>query len=305
MDRPFPPSRNECTMGEQFNSVPARGGVGLKPVHYRDILDRRPSTGFFEVHAENYMGGGGPPHRYLETIRRDYPLSLHGVGLSIGADRPLDREHLHRLRSLIDRYQPGLFSEHLAWSSHGDIFLNDLLPVPYTSETLARVTDHIDEVQDHLGLRILLENPSSYVAFSESSYDEPGFISEVQRRTGCGLLLDVSNVHVATINQNWNPITYIDSFPLRHVQEIHLAGFRRETDDISRPLLIDTHSCPVDEAVWRLYENVIGRTGRIPTLIEWDNDVPTWDELSSECARAEHLMNAIYSNSEVALDYAL
>ena len=169
--------------------VPARAGVGLKAEHYRTIIDTAPDMGFFEVHAENYMGPGGPPHRYLSAIRERYPLSLHGVGLSIGADRPLDKDHIERLRRLIQRYRPGLFSEHLAWSSHDTGFLNDLLPVPYTSETLQRVVEHIDQVQASLGCQMLLENPSTYIAFAESTYAETDFIAEVARRSGCGLLL--------------------------------------------------------------------------------------------------------------------
>ncbi len=211
--------------------IPPRGGVGLKAEHYRTIIEALPDVGFFEVHAENYMGAGGPPHRYLSAIRERYKLSLHGVGLSIGADRPLDRGHLDRLRQLIDRYEPGLFSEHLAWSSHDAGFLNDLLPVPYTTETLIRVCDHIDQVQGALGRQMLLENPSTYVAFSESTYSEPAFIAEVARRTGCGLLLDVNNVHVASTNQQWDPVAYLDEYPLVHVQQIHLAGHTREADE--------------------------------------------------------------------------
>src|SRR3546814_437013 len=184
--------------------VPPRAGVGLKAEHYREIVETGPDIGFFEVHAENYMGAGGPPHRYLTTIRDRYPLSLHGVGLSIGANRPLDRAHLQRLKELITRYQPGLFSEHLAWSSHDTGFLNDLLPLPYTDETLAPVCDHIDEVQETLGRQMLLENPSTYLAFAESTWPEIDFIAEAVRRPGCALLLDVNNVHVASSNQQWD-----------------------------------------------------------------------------------------------------
>ena len=184
--------------------IPARGGVGLKAEHYRTIVETLPDVGFFEVHAENYMGAGGPPHRYLSAIRERYPLSLHGVGLSIGADRPLDEDHLQRLKRLIERYRPGLFSEHLAWSSHDSSFLNDLLPVPYTAETLTRVIEHIDQVQNALRRQMLLENPSTYLAFAESTYSEIDFIAEVVRRTGCGLLLDVNNVYVASTNQEWD-----------------------------------------------------------------------------------------------------
>ena len=277
--------------------IPARGGVGLKAEHYRTIVETLPDVGFFEVHAENYMGAGGPPHRYLSAIRERYPLSLHGVGLSIGADRPLDKDHLQRLKELIERYRPGLFSEHLAWSSHDIGFLNDLLPVPYTAETLARFVEHIDHVQHMLGLRMLLENPSTYLAFAESTYSEIGFIAEVVRRTGCGLLLDVNNVYVASTNQQWDPITYIDAYPLARVQEIHLAGYTSEADDKGRPLLIDTHNRPINEIVWDLYAHAVGLTGPVPTLIEWDADVPAWSTLKAEADHAVAIMPATKSEA--------
>lgn len=272
--------------------IPPRAGVGLKAEYYRTIVETAPDIGFFEIHAENYMGAGGPPHRYLAEIRERYPLSLHGVGLSIGTDRPLDRDHLQRLKQLIGRYAPGLFSEHLAWSTHEAGFLNDLLPVPYTSETLARVSGHIDNIQDTLGRQMLLENPSTYLAFAESTYSEIDFIAEVVLRTGCGLLLDVNNVHVASTNQQWDPIAYIDAYPLAHVHEIHLAGYAREADEKGRPLLIDTHDRPVDEIVWGLFEHAVERIGPIPTLIEWDADLPAWPTLKAEAERAEAIMFA-------------
>jgi uncharacterized protein len=277
--------------------IPPRGGVGLKAEHYRTILESLPDIGFFEVHAENYMGAGGPPHRYLSAIRERYKLSLHGVGLSIGADRPLDEDHVQRLKQLIERYGPGLFSEHLAWSSHDTGFLNDLLPVPYTMETLVRVADHIDQVQSTLGRQMLLENPSTYLAFAESTYSEIDFIAEVVRRTGCGLLLDVNNVYVASTNQRWDPVAYIDAYPLAHVQEIHLAGYTREADDRGRPLLIDTHSHPVDDIVWDLYAHAVKLIGPVPTLIEWDADVPAWPTLKQEADRAEAIMLATKSEA--------
>lgn len=272
--------------------IPARGGVGLKAEHYRTIIDTIPDVGFFEVHAENYMGAGGPPHRYLSAIRERYPLSLHGVGLSIGADRPLDKDHIERLRRLIRRYRPGLFSEHLAWSSHDVGFLNDLLPVPYTAETLKRVVEHIDQIQTALGCQMLLENPSTYIAFAESTYAETDFIAEVARRTGCGLLLDVNNVFVASTNQQWDPVAYIQAYPLASVQEIHLAGNDQQADEASRPLLIDTHDRPVEDAVWYLYELTVGLVGPVPTLIEWDAQVPAWSTLAAEAKRAESIMSA-------------
>lgn len=277
----------------QFKSLkglPGRAGVGLKAEHYRTIIESEPDIGFFEVHAENYMGAGGPPHRYLTAVRERYPLSLHGVGLSIGGSRPLDRDHLARLKALILRYEPAQFSEHLAWSTHDAGFLNDLLPLPYTAETLQHVCDHLDEVQFFLGQQMLLENPSTYVAFAESTFEETQFIAEIARRTGCGLLLDVNNVFVASTNQEWDPVAYVDRYPLRYVREIHLGGFAPEADELGRPLLIDTHDRPVEDRVWQLYRHAIGLTGPLPALIEWDANVPTWPELHAEAQRAERVM---------------
>ncbi|APO70761.1 xylose isomerase domain-containing protein (plasmid) [Rhizobium gallicum] len=275
------------------SAMPKRAGVGLKAEHYRTIMETSPDIGFFEVHAENYMGAGGPPHRYLSAIRERYPLSLHGVGLSIGAGRPLDKDHLARLKQLIDRYSPALFSEHLAWSSHDVGFLNDLLPLPYTDTTLTRVVEHIDRVQEFIGRQMLLENPSTYLAFTESTWGETDFIAEIVRRTGCGLLLDVNNVHVACTNQEWNPIAYLDAYPLSHVQEIHLAGFAPDADEEGRPLLIDAHDRPVEEIVWELFAHTIERIGPVATLIEWDANVPDWPVLRAEAERAELIMSDI------------
>lgn len=270
--------------------LPARAGVGLKADHYRTIIEARPDMGFFEVHAENYMGAGGPPHRYLTAIREHYPLSLHGVGLSIGADWPLDQEHLQRLKVLNERYEPALLSEHLAWSSHGTSYLDDLLPVPYTDDTLNRICQHIDQVQTTLGRQMLLENPSTYLWFKESTWDEPDFIREIARRSGCGLLLDVNNVHVSCTNQQWDAHAYISDFPLGHVQQIHLAGHARQADEKGRPLLIDSHDQRVDELVWNLFRQVIKRIGPVPTLIEWDSNIPAWPDLQAEAVMAEVLM---------------
>ncbi|AEC19660.1 hypothetical protein PT7_1120 [Pusillimonas sp. T7-7] len=238
------------------------------------------------------MGAGGPPHRYLTAIREHYPLSLHGVGLSIGAHSPLDQDHLKRLNTLIKRYEPGLFSEHLAWSTHGANYFGDLLPLPYTDEALALVCQHIDTVQTFLGRQMLLENPATYLAFVESTWSEVDFIAEVVRRTGCGLLLDVNNVHVAATNQQWDPLTYIESYPLDHVREIHLAGHAQELDEKGRALLIDTHDRCVDEVVWALYRHTAHRLAPVPTLIEWDANVPDWPELHAEAERAETIMRA-------------
>ena len=267
-------------------------GVGFKPQHFEAILDARPKLGFFEVHAENYMGSGGAPHRRLDKIRELYPLSLHGVGLSIGSPGPLDGAHRQRLAGVAKRFEPTLVSEHLAWSTHGGAFLNDLLPLPYTNETLVRVAEHIDEVQNALGRTMLLENPSTYVVFAESTWAETDFLREIARRTGCGLLLDVNNVFVSAVNHGFDPDLYLADFPLEAVGEIHLAGYAEDSDDARLPLLIDAHNSPVREAVWSLYARAIRRLGAPPTLIEWDNDVPSWPTLFSEARRAERAIVA-------------
>ena len=272
------------------DSIPARAGLGLKAQHYRDILETRPDIGFFEIHAENYMGDGGPPHRYLTAIRERYPLSLHGVGLSIGGKAPLDRDHLKRLRALHERYQPGLFSEHLAWSTHDTSYLPDLLPLPYTNATLLRVCAHIDETQQAMGRQMLLENPSSYLSFEESTWDEPGFLAEVARRTGCGLLLDVNNVFVSARNLGGSALAYIDAYPLMHVREIHLAGHDLSTDESGRGVVIDAHGCDVAGDVWALFAEVIGRTGPLPSLIERDNNLPPLESLLAEAQKTEAIL---------------
>ena len=271
--------------------LPARAGIGLKPCHFRDVLDTRPDIGFFEVHAENFMVAGGPFHHYLSRIRQDYPLSLHGVGLSIGAQDTLDGAHLNRLAALIKRYEPASFSEHLAWSSHGEVFFNDLLPLPYDRATLQRVCEHIDQVQERLGCRMLLENPATYVEFDSSTMSEAQFLTELLQRTGCGLLLDVNNVHVSCVNHDRDALEFIDALPLDAVGEIHLAGFSQDHDAAGSPLLIDAHGSPVDEAVWSLYERVVARLGPMATLIERDNDVPALPTLLVEARRAQDLLN--------------
>lgn len=288
-EMPFPRAEGH---GMGADPIPARAGVGLKSQHYRDILDGEPDIGWFEVHPENYMGAGGPPHRYLSEIRRRYPLSLHGVGLSIGADKPLDKAHLARLKHLVERYRPGLVSEHLAWSTHETTFLNDLLPVPYTQEALSRVAEHVAEVQDTLGRRILLENPSTYVVFESSTLSETDFLHGVVERSGCGLLLDVNNVFVSATNHGFSPESYIDMFPVEHVGEVHLGGHAEDRDEAGYRLLIDAHDREVVDPVWQLYRRAIGRTGPVPTLIEWDNDVPAWPVLLKEAQHAETILDA-------------
>jgi uncharacterized protein (UPF0276 family) len=281
------------THGPERRPIPARAGVGLKAEHYGDILEGEPDIGWFEVHPENYMGAGGPPHAYLTRIRERYPLSLHGVGLSIGAERPLDRDHIARLKDLVDRYQPGLVSEHLAWSTHDTTFLNDLLPVPYTKEALARVADHVGRVQDALGRQILIENPSTYVVFETSTMSETDFLKGIVERSGCRLLLDVNNVFVSATNHGFSPEFYIDTFPVEHVGEIHLGGHAADEDEEGYPLLIDAHDRAVVDPVWQLYRRALDRCGPIATLIEWDNDVPAWPVLFAEAQSAEAIMERV------------
>lgn len=272
--------------------LPPRAGLGLKSAHFREVLQTRPDLGFFEVHAENYMVAGGPLHHFLGRIREQYPLSLHGVGLSIGGEGPLDVAHVQRLATLIERYQPQSFSEHLAWSSHGPVFLNDLLPLAYDEATLDRVCEHVDQVQSRLKRTLLLENPATYLAFETSTLDEPDFMSEVIRRTGCGLLLDVNNVYVSCVNHCRDPLAYLDALPLQATGEIHLAGFAEDTDSLGERLLIDDHGAPVDHAVWQLYLQVLERTGPVATLIERDNHVPAWEVLLAEARQADQLLSA-------------
>lgn len=277
------------------SELPRRPGVGFKPEHFSEIIGRPQPVGFFEIHAENYMGSGGPPHAQLGKLREDYALSIHGVGLSIGSMQPLDREHLARLKILCDRYAPESFSEHLAWSSHDTVFMNDLLPLPYTQATLARVADHIDEVQETLQRQMLLENPATYLLFAESTLEETEFLADLIRRTGCGLLLDVNNVFVASTNHNMDPRDYLARFPVQWVREIHLSGHSETVDDQGAPLLIDSHDTPVKDPVWALYEEVIAKTGPVASLIEWDNDVPEWHVLRAEAEAARAILDAAAS----------
>jgi uncharacterized protein len=266
-------------------------GTSFKPEHLPTILGEGQQRGFFEVHAENYMGAGGPPHRALEAVRRDHPLSLHGVCMSIGGERPLDKAHLKRFRALVERYEPALVSEHLAWSTHETTYFNDLLPLPYTEATLARVCDHIDQVQEAIWRPLLLENPSTYLAFTESTMSETEFIRRVAERTGCRLLLDVNNVFVSATNHGFSALDYLSDFPLSRVGEIHLAGHAEQRDDEGDLLLIDSHDGPVTDAVWKLYEIVISRCGPVPTLIEWDSKIPDWPLLKAEAAAAQAILD--------------
>lgn len=274
----------------QFDTLPPAPGVGYKPQHFSDLLADPGPVGWLEVHAENYMGDGGRPHAQLRALQERFALSIHGVGLSIGGEGALDPDHLARLKTLIARTNPASFSEHLAWSTHGAEFLNDLLPLPYTQATLDRVGAHISQVQDTLGRQMLLENPSSYLAFAESTWSETDFLAELVKRTGCGLLLDVNNVFISATNLGYSPQGYIDAYPLEAVGEIHVGGHDEDTDSHGAPLLIDSHGKAVVDPVWALLDYTLSRAGPRPVLVEWDNDVPDWPTLRAEAERAAHAL---------------
>jgi len=276
--------------------LPARAGVGLKPEHIAQILQENAPIGFFEVHAENYMGAGGMPHAQLTAIRENYPLSVHGVGMSIGGEQPLNQDHLARFKAVVERYQPGMVSEHLAWSTHDDVFYNDLLPAPYTNETLQRVCEHVDEMQEYLGRQILIENPSTYIAFAQSTWLEVDFMAAIAERTGCGLLFDVNNVFVSATNHGYSPQEYIRAYPLDKVHELHLAGHAQDKDDHDRPLLIDAHDREICDGVWELYKLTLSLTGPLPSLVEWDAEIPDWPVLAAEAARADKYLGRNLNN---------
>ena len=282
-----------ATIALRYPALPIGGlaGTSFKHQHLAAIRAEGKGRGFFEVHAENYMGAGGPPHRALEAVRRDFPISLHGVCMSIGGERPLDRAHLARFQHLVERYEPALVSEHLAWSTHETTYFNDLLPLPYTEATLLRVCDHVDQVQEAIRRPMLLENPSTYVAFTCSTMSETDFIRSVARRTGCGLLLDVNNVFVSATNHGFSALDYLSDFPLTSVGEVHLAGHAEQSDDEGDLLLIDSHDSPVADAVWKLYEILISQCGPVPTLVEWDSSIPDWPVLKAEAAAAQKILD--------------
>ena len=268
-----------------------RSGIGLRHGHVRQILDRRPAVAFLEVHSENYMSAGGPRRRALFDLRRDYPLSLHGVGLSLGSAEGLSEHHLGRLHGLIEDYQPFLVSEHLAWSVTAGHYYNDLLPLPYSDESLAAVCRNVDRAQERLGRRILVENPSSYLAFARSAIPEPEFLAELVRRSGCGLLLDVNNLYVSAMNLGFAPETYLAALPSDAVGEIHLAGHAVRAVE-GHSLLIDDHGSRVCDAVWALYRRILQPIGECPALIEWDTALPSLEVLLDEAASADAIREA-------------
>ena len=266
-------------------------GIGLRSVHVADVIATRPAVAWLEVHAENYMASGGPTLAALERIRESYPVAIHAVGLSLGSADPLDARHLRRLRALVERIQPALVSDHLSWSSLGGRYVNHLLPLPYTDETLHLVCDHVAQAQDALVRRLLVENPSSYLRFRESPIPEPDFLADVVRRTGCGLLCDVNNVYVSACNLGLDPVAYLDALPVDAIEEFHLAGHSvNDADGV--PVLIDDHGARVAPEVWALFAQVLARSGPRPTLIEWDANIPELSVLVDEARRADAVMEA-------------
>jgi hypothetical protein len=270
--------------------IPANAGIGLRAPHYRAIIESRPPVGWLEAHSENYFGDGGPPLDYLERIRAHYPLSLHGVGLSLGSTDPLDRAHLGRLKRLIERFQPGLVSEHLSWSSVGGVHSNDLLPLPYTEEALTHFVRRVDQTQSFLKRRILIENPSGYLRYRHSTIPEWEFLAEVARRSGCGILLDVNNVHVSASNLGFEALHYLHAIPAGLVGEIHLAGYAVKRYPEGR-VLIDDHGSRVRRAVWELFRAALRRCGPVPALVEWDSALPELSVLVAEAQQAQRIMD--------------
>jgi uncharacterized protein (UPF0276 family) len=276
----------------------AGSGIGLRAPHVAEILASRPSVGWLEVHAENYMGGG-PAVRALERIRAHYPVSVHGVGLSLGTACGLDASHLERLAALVERVEPAVVSEHLSWSVAGGTYLNHLLPLPYDDETLGLVSGHVARVQERLGRRLLVENPSSYLRFRHGGLAEPQFLNALARRTGCGLLCDVNNVYVSCRNFGEAPVSYLDALDPAVIGELHLAGHAVNDAD-GRPILVDDHGSPVAPAVWDLFAHALARFGPQPTLIEWDTDVPALDVLLGEAAKAAGMLQRTTPDARAA-----
>lgn len=274
--------------------IPARAGVGLRAQHHARVIDEHPAVAWFEVHAENFFADGGPQLRLLEQVRERYPLSVHGVGLGLGSTDPLDLAHLSALRRLIDRFEPGLVSEHLCWAALDGRHHNDLLPLPYTEESLRHCVARVGAVQHELGRRIAIENLSSYVRFDESTLTEWEFVAALAAESGCALLLDVNNVYVNACNHGFDAAGYVDAMPRAAVAEIHLAGHAIERHG-DRELRVDTHGSQVCDAVWSLYERALRRFGPVPTLIEWDTDIPDLDVLLDEAARAQGRLDACHA----------
>ena len=285
----MPGSAQRTAARRATSPIPATAGIGLRAPHYRDLINNPARIGWLEVHSENYFGAGGPPHVYLEQLRKDYPLSLHGVGLSLGSTDPLNRKHLRALKRLVETFEPGLVSEHLCWSSVDGVYANDLLPLPYTEEALAHVVERVSETQEFLRRQILVENVSSYLRYRASTIPEWEFLVEVARRSGCAILLDVNNVYVSATNHGFDAEDYLSAIPVNLVKEIHLAGFATNRY-LEGTILIDHHGAPVASPVWDLYAKTIARLGETPTLIEWDTDIPPLEVLVAEADKAQQIL---------------
>ncbi len=279
--------------------IPPSAGISLKAQHYQELINNPGVAGWLELHPENYMGLGGPPHRYLEAISEIYPISMHGVGMSLGSVDGVNEAHLERLKILVERYQPAHVSEHLSWSHWNSIYLNDLLPLPYTRESLDVICNNIDKVQARLGRQILIENPSTYIDFKKSDFSEGDFFKAIVSRCDCRILLDINNVYVSAFNNQFDPYEYIDSFPTDHISEIHLAGHSIKKLSNDTAIRIDDHGSEVRTEVWKLYEYFFSRQNKaIPTLIEWDTDVPDLSTLSNEAKKADASMLQGLKNPE-------
>ncbi|HSC05483.1 MAG TPA: DUF692 domain-containing protein [Steroidobacteraceae bacterium] len=274
--------------------IPAVAGIGLRAQHHRDILEQRPAVGWLEAHSENYFALGGSQPRILEEIRAEYPLSLHGVGLSLGSVDALDRRHLENLKRIVERFEPALVSEHLSWGSVSGRYFNDLLPLPYTVEALNHMVERVTQLQEFLGCQILIENVSSYLEFTCSSMSEPEFLATLAAQSGCGLLLDLNNIYVSAQNHGFDAREYIARMPLTAVREIHLAGHGRNRHG-DRYILIDTHGTHVCSDVWALYAIAIQRFGDVPTLIEWDTDIPALPVLVEEAHKADSIRETLHA----------
>jgi uncharacterized protein (UPF0276 family) len=269
-------------------------GIAFKAVHFEALLEAPHAADFIEVHAENYLGAGGPPHAQLARLREKLPLSVHGVGLSLGGAAPLDRTHLQRVRALCERHAPELFSEHLAWSSHDGAYQADLLPISFDRQTLRRIIEHVDQLQTALQRQVLIENPALYLEFAplDNGMEEVEFLDELSRRSGCGLLLDIGNVLVSAHNCARDASDYLARFPIDRVGEIHLAGHSRQSLNAQDWLLIDDHASPVAQTTWQLLREVLARGGARPVLIEWDRNLPAWPVLAAEVATARSIIDA-------------
>lgn len=274
-----------------LNSIPAKAGIGLRSIHFKDVLSNQDiEIPWLEIHTENFYAQGGITKNILDRVTARFPISFHSVGLSLGSDQAVDKKHLKRLKELVDLYNPALISDHISWSNFGDYTLNDLLPIPYTNEALETISNNIKTVQDTLGRQILVENPSTYLTFEQNDMHEWEFINKLVDKANCGLLLDVNNIFVTCSNSKFSTESYLNNIELGNIQEIHLAGYEEQKTD-NETLLIDTHGDYVQDSVWQLYAKLIKKTGALPTLIEWDTNIPSLDILMEEMHKAQNILD--------------